>query len=952
LLIFYARVKVGREDIVVGHAKFVGRVGALAVALGVGVALANSSAIASADDSSSAASSDAGAGKPVSASSKPVKTGPKARPTAKTEKANKADKADKADKAVTRADSTKKADRSAQVAAVSEPEAEAAPARTALRTKAAAPTLDVAAAAPVPAATASAPAATPNVPGVPDVAGNLLGFLSEVRRQLAGAIYNQAPTATALQIGENAQGQVIGAVRAVDPDGDPVKFAVIEAPKYGTLSVDDTGVYTYTPGLVLAEKGGVDSFVVQVSDVGTRLFSQPGVTTVPVTVTVGAGSALGIGGAPYGVAVRPDGTKVYVTDIDNNRVSVIDVATNAVVGSIAVGKSPWGIAVGADGRAYVANSSDGTVSVIDTFTDTVLGDVAVGNSPTSVAVDGHRVYVTNTNDDTVSVINTDTYATSLVAVGDSPFGVAVSGGKVFVTNDEDDTVTVFDAATNTVVGTIAVGDHPTGIAAGGGRVVVTNSGSSAIDGDGTVTLIDAATLQVVGDPLKVGDFPTNVVVNADGTRAYVTDFGYGTVSTIDLQTGTVLGTPVSVGAAVDGVAGVAIGPDGKLYVAGAVDGAVDAITLDTPAEADFAPMLATAFSSVAAQTAAATGQTSAAPSANLPAGSKTFKIYNLTSSTVTVLRYEGSDRPLNGYPPAGTTIAPGGSVDVVVTDPGWFSRTNIGIVLSDKKAKDATTWTAWMRYDRTLTTDYLVGAETSGPGDVTPRFREIWFVKAYRLGDEITLLEKPNTTIDVFPSNKDQTAVMNSLCTSGRVTCQFTAKGEAVQTWTEYRPPTTAPGVSSVINNGTSVTQKRTITYTVNESTKTNTEFNSKLNITFAKDLLGLELSAKYGSEVSNSKTWSDTYELQAPPYKQVSLLVTAPVWQVTGDLVISYGNSTITMKDVTLTNPDPTRSPITDIRETDCTNCTPPKPPTPAPATALTAPDVVPPAVRAELLA
>jgi YVTN family beta-propeller protein len=697
----------------------------------------------------------------------------------------------------------------------------------------------------------------------------------------------------------------------------------------------------------------VDSFVVQVSDVGTRLFSQPGVTSVPVTVTVGAGSALGIGGAPYGVAVRPDGTKVYVTDIDNNRVSVIDVATNAVVGSIAVGASPWGIAIGTDGRAYVANSSDGTLSVIDTFTDTVLGDVAVGNSPTSVAVDGHRVYVTNTNDDTVSVIDTDTYATTLVAVGDSPFGVAVSGGKVFVTNDEDDTVTVFDAATNTVVATIAVGDHPTGIAAGGGRVVVTNSGSSAIDGDGTVTLIDAATLQVVGDPLKVGDFPTNVVVNADGTRAYVTDFGYGTVSTIDLQTGTVLGTPVSVGAAVDGVAGVAIGPDGKLYLAGAVDGAVDAITVDDPAVAGFAPIAATTFSTVAAQTAAATGQPSAAPSASLPAGSKTFKIYNLTSTTVTVLRYEGSDRPLNGYPPPGTTIAPGGSVDVVVADPGLFGQTNIRVVLSDKKAEDATTWTAYMRYDRILAYSYRVAAETSGPGDVTPRFRQILFLQAFRSGgDEITLLEKPNTTIDVKPTDKDQTALMNSLCTSGRVTCQFTAKGDAVQTWTEYRPPTTAPGVSSVINNGTGVTQKRTITYTVNESTKSNTEFNSKLNITFAKDFLGLELSAKYGSEVSNSKTWSDTYELQAPPYKQVSLLVTAPVWQVTGDLVISYGNSTITMKDVTLTNPDPTRSPITDIRETDCTNCNPPKPPTPAPTTALSAPAVVPAVVRAELLA
>jgi len=43
---------------------------------------------------------------------------------------------------------------------------------------------------------------------------------------------------------------------------------------------------------------------------------------------------------PYGVAVTPDGSKMYVANTDSNIVSVIDSATNMVTATIAVGPSP------------------------------------------------------------------------------------------------------------------------------------------------------------------------------------------------------------------------------------------------------------------------------------------------------------------------------------------------------------------------------------------------------------------------------------------------------------------------------------------------------------------------------------------------------------------------------------------------------------------------------------
>src|SRR5580704_7404011 len=89
----------------------------------------------------------------------------------------------------------------------------------------------------------------------------------------------------------------------------------------------------------------------------------------------------------------------YVVNSGDGTVSVIDTATNTVVGlPIPVGREPFGVDVTPDGKhAYVTNRSSNNVSVIDTASNTVAATVAVGNTPRGIAIarDGKHAYVTN-----------------------------------------------------------------------------------------------------------------------------------------------------------------------------------------------------------------------------------------------------------------------------------------------------------------------------------------------------------------------------------------------------------------------------------------------------------------------------------------------------------------------------------------------------------------------------
>jgi YVTN family beta-propeller protein len=89
-----------------------------------------------------------------------------------------------------------------------------------------------------------------------------------------------------------------------------------------------------------------------------------------------------------GLALSPDGRHIFASLGRAKSVAIVDVAKRALVRTIEdVGTRPWGIGVSADGRKlFTANGPSGDVSIVDVESGKTEKRVAVGGSPWGIAV--------------------------------------------------------------------------------------------------------------------------------------------------------------------------------------------------------------------------------------------------------------------------------------------------------------------------------------------------------------------------------------------------------------------------------------------------------------------------------------------------------------------------------------------------------------------------------------
>ena len=275
---------------------------------------------------------------------------------------------------------------------------------------------------------------------------------------------------------------------------------------------------------------------------------------------------------PYTVTINAAGTIAYVTNSNSTTITMIDIATNSVIGTIGGFDGPSGMVITPAGTiAYVNNyggpegvgSGNGTtVNIVDLTTNIITGTITVGTAPASLAItpDGAFVYVINyvngdTGTGTISVIQTSSNTVVSTIPGFSgPFAIAITpnGNYAYVTNFGSNnfspigtTVSVVDINSNTVVATIDLAIQPSGIAiTPDGRfayvsnynTLYTGSDFTGLTaGQGTVNIIDIATNTVIPPTIAVGESPGTVAISSNDEYAYVTNYASNTVSVIALQ---------------------------------------------------------------------------------------------------------------------------------------------------------------------------------------------------------------------------------------------------------------------------------------------------------------------------------------------------------------------------------------------------------------------------------
>jgi YVTN family beta-propeller protein len=266
---------------------------------------------------------------------------------------------------------------------------------------------------------------------------------------------------------------------------------------------------------------------------------QQGVLVVdPYTWKIRQQIPLEEGGSQLGIAVRRDGTRLYVTGI-NNALSVGEVSS---AGSLTftrkimlLGKggrgysNPCGIALSRDEEtAFVCLSAKNSLAVVDLESGKLIREIAVGVAPYDVVVslDGQRAYVSNWGGRPPGKTDrtADSYGTAVLI---DRRGVALSG-----------TVSVIDLKQNREIHEIATGLHPSGLtlSADGRTLFVANANSDTISVIDTETLQVTETVSVRPDPaLPFGSQPNALALSQDGRTLYVANGGNNAVAVVALR---------------------------------------------------------------------------------------------------------------------------------------------------------------------------------------------------------------------------------------------------------------------------------------------------------------------------------------------------------------------------------------------------------------------------------
>ena len=230
-----------------------------------------------------------------------------------------------------------------------------------------------------------------------------------------------------------------------------------------------------------------------------------GATRRPTSVPIPTGSPLGdrlmatisVPMAPCAMAV--DAQSVWITGNATGELIRVDPATNAVAGKVTLEAKagPCGIAIGPDGRIWVALLGTGAVVAVDPVTMEVTARIDdVGPQLWDLKAGFGSIWVADRSAHALLQIDPDKERTvATIPIGTQPSGLAVLPAGVWVSDDADYKLRRIDPKTNEVAATIVAAGAPSWFADDGAANLVVAERAS-----GHVVTVDPGT-DTLGAPL-------------------------------------------------------------------------------------------------------------------------------------------------------------------------------------------------------------------------------------------------------------------------------------------------------------------------------------------------------------------------------------------------------------------------------------------------------------------
>src|SRR2546423_1278679 len=212
---------------------------------------------------------------------------------------------------------------------------------------------------------------------------------------------------------------------------------------------------------------------------------------------------------PTRLALQPDGQHLWATGGGTSQTEVAGFRTDtyAPLAKLPIGRGTHAIAISSNSAfVFVTNGEDDSVSVIDTRTLAKTKEIKVGRGPVAAAYSelAGAVYVCETESGEIAVLDAKTLAvvkTIRAQPGLADIATAPGGRYVLAVNRKTDTVQIIDTSSAEIIQTGTVGKAPFQISFSGDLAYINHLGSAE------VFMLPLSQIGRRGQPLTVVTFP-------------------------------------------------------------------------------------------------------------------------------------------------------------------------------------------------------------------------------------------------------------------------------------------------------------------------------------------------------------------------------------------------------------------------------------------------------------